>query len=253
MSADRWNRGKHADVDSASSSLESIQTALDEQIAYYRARANEYDDWFLRRGRYARGAEHLELWFMEVEQVLSEIERFAPYGDVLELAAGTGQWTMRLVPNSDSLTVVDASSEMIEINRARMEGQRVTYIEHDLFSFTTDRKFDFIFFGFWLSHVPKNRFDEFWELIRSWLKPDGHFFFVDSLRESTSTAVDHLLPIEEDSETLVRKLNDGREYRIFKRFYKPDVLQCQLGQLDFKAKVDATNTFFLFGSGQSLI
>ena len=23
---------------------------LDEQISYYRARANEYDEWFLRRG-----------------------------------------------------------------------------------------------------------------------------------------------------------------------------------------------------------
>ena len=28
---------------------------LDEQIAYYRARAAEYDDWWFRRGRYDRG------------------------------------------------------------------------------------------------------------------------------------------------------------------------------------------------------
>ena len=31
---------------------------LHEQIAYYRARAPEYDDWFLRRDRFDRGEEH---------------------------------------------------------------------------------------------------------------------------------------------------------------------------------------------------
>jgi SAM-dependent methyltransferase len=31
---------------------------LDEQLAYYRARAGEYDEWFLRTGRYDRGPEH---------------------------------------------------------------------------------------------------------------------------------------------------------------------------------------------------
>ena len=31
---------------------------LDEQMAYYRARADEYDEWFFREGRYDRGPEH---------------------------------------------------------------------------------------------------------------------------------------------------------------------------------------------------
>jgi hypothetical protein len=31
---------------------------LADQIAYYRARAGEYDEWFLRQGRYDRGLEH---------------------------------------------------------------------------------------------------------------------------------------------------------------------------------------------------
>ena len=32
---------------------------LDEQIAYYRARAQEYDEWFLRQGCYDRGPEQV--------------------------------------------------------------------------------------------------------------------------------------------------------------------------------------------------
>ena len=33
------------------------EAALREQVAYYRARAEEYDEWFLRLGRYDRGGQ----------------------------------------------------------------------------------------------------------------------------------------------------------------------------------------------------
>jgi hypothetical protein len=32
-----------------------LNQLLEEQIAYYKARVNEYDEWFLRQGRYDRG------------------------------------------------------------------------------------------------------------------------------------------------------------------------------------------------------
>ena len=34
------------------------QELLGEQVEYYRARAEEYDEWFFRQGRYDRGPEH---------------------------------------------------------------------------------------------------------------------------------------------------------------------------------------------------
>jgi demethylmenaquinone methyltransferase/2-methoxy-6-polyprenyl-1,4-benzoquinol methylase len=241
--------GKYDAVKSSSSSPESIQIALEEQKAYYRARASEYDEWFLRRGRYARGSEHSERWFSEVERVVSDLEGFAPYGQALELAGGTGLWTIRLAPHSDQVTVVDASREMIEINRERLGDLPVKYIEQDIFKFDPDQQFDFMFFSFWLSHVPSERFEEFWNLVRRCLKPEGKFFFIDSLKETQSTAIDHVLPSEDDSETLVRKLNDGREFRIFKLFYKPDELQERLAKMGFEASVHQTEGFFLYGFG----
>ena len=39
---------------------------LQQQIAYYRARAGEYDEWFLRQGRYDRGPDLNQRWFDEV-------------------------------------------------------------------------------------------------------------------------------------------------------------------------------------------
>ena len=227
-----------------------MSAALEEQKAYYRARASEYDEWFLRTGRYNRGIEHTNIWFHEVQRVIDQLDKHAPFGDVLEFAGGTGLWSQRLSQKADSVTVVDASPEMIEINRERVNNDSVCYIHQDIFEFESDRKFDLIFFSFWLSHVPSTRFDEFWEIVRSHLKPGGRFFFIDSLKEGRSTAVNHCLPDEDDSETLIRKLNDGREYRIIKIFYKPQELQKKLEGLRFKANVTQTDSFFLLGHGE---
>jgi demethylmenaquinone methyltransferase/2-methoxy-6-polyprenyl-1,4-benzoquinol methylase len=63
---------------------------LEGQLGYYRARAEEYDEWFLRTGRYDRGSEWNRRWFLELERVRQELDRFGPAGRVLELACGTG-------------------------------------------------------------------------------------------------------------------------------------------------------------------
>src|SRR5919201_1482511 len=104
---------------------------LDEQIAYYRARASEYDEWFLRQGRYDRGEEHRRLWFGEVAQVETALAAAAPSGDILELACGTGIWTRRLAAAATHVTAVDASSEVIVINEARVRDPKVEYVQAD--------------------------------------------------------------------------------------------------------------------------
>jgi demethylmenaquinone methyltransferase/2-methoxy-6-polyprenyl-1,4-benzoquinol methylase len=62
---------------------------LQQQVDYYRARAGEYDEWFLRQGRYDRGAELNAHWFGEVATVVAALDAFGPRGDVLEFACGT--------------------------------------------------------------------------------------------------------------------------------------------------------------------
>ena len=67
-----------------------------EQIAYYRQRAGEYDEFWLRQGDYALAPADEERWFADVAQVERAVNDFAPTGDVLEFAAGTGIWTRQL-------------------------------------------------------------------------------------------------------------------------------------------------------------
>jgi demethylmenaquinone methyltransferase/2-methoxy-6-polyprenyl-1,4-benzoquinol methylase len=220
---------------------------LDEQIAYYRARAPEYDDWFFRRGRYDRGAEHWDAWFSEVARVEAALERARPAGAVLELACGTGLWTRHLVRTAASVTAVDASPEVLERNAARVGAPNVRYVSADLFEWEPRELFDFVFFGFWLSHVPPEQFEPFWSRLRAALRPEGTVFFVDNARNPAIAASDHELP-DEASITMERRLNDGRRFRIVKVFYEPEVLEERLRRLGWSGSVRSTGEFFVYGS-----
>jgi demethylmenaquinone methyltransferase/2-methoxy-6-polyprenyl-1,4-benzoquinol methylase len=224
---------------------------LTEQIAYYRARANEYDEWFLRQGRYDRGPESNARWFAEVAQIGQALERFHPSGEVLELACGTGLWTQHLARSARSLTAVDSAPEMLALNQRRLgNAANIRYLQADLFTWTPDRRYDAVFFSFWLSHVPPERFAPFWNLVRDALNPGGRVFFVDSRYSESSTASDHVLE-GEDATTLARRLNDGREYRIVKVFHAPDALEDRLRQLGWTATVTNTPTYFYYGEASA--
>jgi SAM-dependent methyltransferase len=225
---------------------DQVAGLLAEQARYYRERAGEYEDWWFRRGRYNRGADANARWFAEVAEAQDALERFQPAGRVLELACGTGVWTRRLVGHADTVTAVDASPEVIELARAGLDDPRVDYVRADLFAWEPPAGYDVCFFGFWLSHVPEARFESFWAKIKRALRPGGRVFFVDSLPSDLSSAMDHRLP-NPGEETMTRRLADGREFRIVKRFYEPHALCRRLAELGWDAQVQATAEFFIYG------
>jgi 2-polyprenyl-3-methyl-5-hydroxy-6-metoxy-1,4-benzoquinol methylase len=220
---------------------------LTEQLDYYRARALEYDKWWNREGRFDRGPEANTRWFAETTELERVLERFDPRGDVLELACGTGLWTRHLVSYADSITAVDAAPEVLAINRARVGDERVSYVEADLFDWSPGERYDACVFAFWLSHVPVDRFAGFWEMVAGCLKPGGRVLFIDSARTERSTAADHQLPVGEE-DTMTRRLDDGREFQIVKRFYDPEGLSRALAEVGWDASVDATPEFFIHGT-----
>lgn len=225
-----------------------MSDSLESQKAYYDARAPEYNEWWERKGRYDRGAEATAAWRADIATLDRWLGEFEPAGATLELACGTGNWTEKLLSYSDDLTAVDASPEMLAQCRARVGADRAQFIQSDIFAFEPNRKFDVVFFGFWLSHVPPERFEEFWERVRAALRPNGRFFFVDSRYEASSTASDHVLTAQTDTRQ-TRRLNDGREFEVYKIFYEPDELSQRLSRLGFENEVRNTDRFFLRGQG----
>ncbi len=238
--------------DEAHGSHGSHDTLVEEQITYYRARATEYDEWFLRQGRYDHGAEENTRWHAEVAEVAGALGAFLrerPIVSMLEIAAGTGLWTQRLAPAVQRLTALDAAPETLAINRERLGAlaERVSYVTADIFSWSPTERYDAIFFGFWLSHVPPERFESFWSNVHDWLAPGGRVFLVDSSYAQTSSARDHQLEGAEAT-TVERKLNDGQRFRIVKVFYTPKTLGEKLARLNWDAGLRATPRYFLYGS-----
>lgn len=225
---------------------------LAEQAQYYRARAGEYDRWFLRQGRYDRGEEATRAWFDEIEEVKQALELIPIDGvDVLELAPGTGLWTELLAARAGSVVGLDASTEMIEENRRRLGplASKVEFHVTDLFAWEPQREFDAVVFCFWISHVPHARLDDFLGKVARSLRVGGSVFFLDARREPTATAADHVLP-DADEEVMTRRLDDGREFAIVKNFRDAADLveQCRDAGLD--VEVEETPTYFQYGFGR---
>lgn len=209
------------------SSSESTDPLLAEQIAYYRAIAMEYT--------------------VDVDAaraLATALEAYQPAGRVLELACGPGAWTELLLRYATSVTAVDSAPEMLACAKARVGEGRVRFIQADLFSWTPDQRYDFVFFGFWLSHVPLERFESFWSVVADCLAPAGRVFFVDDNARMPEELIEG-----ESSTTIVRQLNDGTGFRLVKVPYQPADLEARLRRLGWHIAVTPTAGPFFWGAG----
>jgi SAM-dependent methyltransferase len=227
---------------------------LDEQLTYYRARAREYDKWFRREGLHDLGEELNARWRLELSRVDAALDAFAPRGDVLELAYGTGEWTVRLAESATRVVGVDAAPEMRDLALAKLReaGKRNVELRvDDLFSWQPDQAYDVVFFAFWLSHVPERHAHRFWRSVRDALRPGGRFFLVDAARAvPEGNIIDGSQLSDRDSATELRRLEDGREFRIVKRSFDPDRLARDLRDYGLDASFVETGEFFVYGLGR---
>jgi SAM-dependent methyltransferase len=210
---------------------DDLDGLLAEQVAYYRARAPVYLEEALT-GLAVESAG---------EEVRAALDDFAPNGDILELACGPGTWTQALLRHASSVTAVDAAPEMLEIARRSVRDPRVRFIEADIFSWKPDRRYDVVFFGFWLSHVPPERFRSFWSLVDQCLAPVGRLFFVDDAYRTPGEVV--------GGAVVRRRLSDGSEHRLVKTPHEAGSLQTLLTELGWQIEVRQTSSVFYWGSG----
>src|SRR5207244_6478917 len=141
------------------------------------------------------------------------IDEFVLAGDVLELARGSGRFTRELLRHARTVTAIDGSSRMLERSRREVDDSRVTYVHADIFEWRPDRRYDAVFFGFWLSHVPPTAFDAFWAVVRSSLRPGGRVAFVD---EDDRGATNDDIRFVNDVPVAPRTLRDGRQFDVVK-------------------------------------
>ena len=225
-------------------------TDLDrEMIEYYAARAPEYDDWYLRRGRYSHGPIHDAAWDAELDAAGRWLDALPMTGEIVELAAGTGWWSPLLAAKG-VVSLYDANEAPLARARERLvaHGLRAHLHVRDAWA-APDRPVDALFTGFWLSHVAPDRLDAFLTVARSWLKPGGLYAFIDSLDDPQSGTTDRTPPANGLQR---RRLADGREFRVVKAYHDPETLAAALVAADFdEVSVTSTGRFFRLGVGRA--
>lgn len=220
---------------------------VDDQRRYYELRAPDYGDVAHtdRRGGGARAGSRGGM--MPKELVDEIVARLRPEGDVLELACGPGGFTERLADVARSLTAVDASPTMLERNCTAVGDRGVTYVQADVFAWSPSSSFDLVFFSTWLSHVPFTRFDAFWDLVRTCLRPGGRVAFVDE--DDRARGFDDLR-IVDGTPVATRTLSDGSQYDIVKVFWNPGELEERLRSIGWAITVEPVGEAYLLGHGE---
>jgi SAM-dependent methyltransferase len=213
------------------------QTPWQAQVAYYRHRAAEYD--LTSYGDVDRAD----------RRIASLLGQLRPEGDVLEIACGTGIWTRHLAACARSLTAIDAAPEMIALARRRVSGARVTFVTADILDWVPPRRFDTVFFAFWLSHVPASAFGRFWSVVRTALASDGRVLFVDDLPD----AADRESYVAGSGEVVERCLQDGTRHRLVKLVRDDQTLTEQLTALGWHATITHSGPDWLLGEARPML
>jgi len=212
---------------------------LCEQIAYYRARAPEYDASVAADGD-VQGA------FALARNLLWQL---GPYGQTAELACGTGIWTEALLQISGHITAIDAAPEMLAIARQKIPQGRVSYHQANLFDWEPGQTYDLVFFANWLSHVPPGKLDTFLHTVCRAVRPEGSLVIVD---QYAPTLEDQQI-MRQGTEGQVyaeRALGNGCVMTIIKAFYDLSMLQERLTALHFAVTVSRLSDVFFFLSAK---
>ena len=205
--------------------------------AYYQQRAGEYDEWYLREGRFAGRAES-ERWHAEVALLRERVQGFG-HGRLLEIAAGTGWWTQHLARRA-AVTALDYAPAMLAQLGSRLaaHGLQAARVRGDAYALPfAAQSFECGFFGFWLSHVPHARLPEFVAELQRVIRPGGLVMVVDSAPTDPEQ-----IPGREFLHE--RVLNDGSRHHVLKILHTPASLSDTLAPLGGPIDSWSTGRFF---------
>ena len=177
--------------------------------AYYDARAQEYDDWYLGIGLYSD--RERPGWEDELAGLVGAIEALTP-ARTLDVACGTGFLTRHL---RGEIVGIDASERMLAIAQERVpEGE---FLVADALELPfDDGSFDRLFTGHFYGHLEEEARVRFLGEAR---RVARELVIVDS-------SVEHS-PVDEELQP--RLLKDGSRWEVYKRFFSGPGLADELG------------------------
>jgi ubiquinone/menaquinone biosynthesis C-methylase UbiE len=188
----------------------------DETIEYYRKRAGEYDQIYLRDDP-ARQAELAAMYSLSSRALAGR--------QVLDLACGTGFWTQVVSGAAKSIVGVDINAATLAEAARKKYRCPVQFILADMFHLPLDiRRYDGALATFILSHVRRQDIPHLAEIVHRAVAPHSPVFLCDNnpITEATREITwddEHINTYKK------RRLENGEEYTILKNYFSRDELE----------------------------
>jgi 2-polyprenyl-3-methyl-5-hydroxy-6-metoxy-1,4-benzoquinol methylase len=196
------------------------QNSMDALVDYYDQRAHEYEQIYKKPER-QEDLKQLHGWLCN--QLKEK--------DILEVACGTGYWTVLLSQGASSITALDASAEALRLAKSKTYPRsNVRFQQGDAYQLNSIAgQFDAAFLGFWWSHVPKQDHGRFLMGLHQRIGAGHVIVMVDNrFVQGSSTTISRT--DAEGNTYQLRRLADGSHHEVLKNFPTKEELQAMFAK-----------------------
>lgn len=189
-------------------------------IAYYKDRAKEYENIYLKPERQD-----------EIKTSTTLLQNIFADKSVFEIACGTGFWTQKIAETATSVFATDINKAVIEVAEQKSYSKKnVTFDLADIFELSNKTKYESLFGGFIWSHIKLQDLDKFLDAINNSILPGSTVVFMDNnFVEGSNHPITNT---DLDGNTFqTRKLADGTTHLVLKNFPSEDFLQNKLADI----------------------
>ena len=193
-------------------------------MEYYDERAEEYDEIYEGKGPATCSR---EVYAIDIEGIGKFAESFGT-GNLLDIACGSGYWLKLFYNKCSTFTFLDQSEQMLKLCRKKAENFEVieisSFIKSDIldYSFEETVKFDCALIGFLLGHFTIAQEEIFFKKLKRLLRPGAEILIIDSTWNKGRAKTLHKEDVVE------RRLNDGRTFKIYKKYFDEEDLPALL-------------------------
>jgi ubiquinone/menaquinone biosynthesis C-methylase UbiE len=220
---------------------------VQEMLLYYDERAGEYDDVYRGAGPAIR--RYADQYQQNTAEVCEIVAGFG-HGHLIDIACGTGFWAPYYARDCERFTFLDQSAGMLAECKKRVESLGLIdvscFVQGNVFDVTLEpAAYDCAMVGFLLSHFTQEREDAFFQRLKSALKPAAQVMVIDSCWSKRRKASGR-----EKEGKQERTLNDGRVFRIYKKYFDETNFNTMLKRHQFSIETLHVGKLFIAAIAQ---
>jgi DNA-binding transcriptional MerR regulator len=208
------------------------QMVQENMMEYYDARADEYDEIYEGNGPASFPPDYYKADIKNIHTFTKEFGK----GNIIDIACGSGYWLKDYYSKCSNFTFLDQSPGMLKLCKLRADAYGITdraeFVQCDVLKrrWEGEASFDSAVIGFLLGHFTKIQEDIFFDILRRILKPGSEFLIIDN------TWTEKRAKKQNKEDIVQRQLKDGRNFKIYKRYFDKDDLPKLLKHYNYKVK-----------------